>query len=224
MLRPSKLPFLGVLVLLIQSSIVVAQDAQADAWAKVTDCNSLAAFRVKYPQSRRYAGLYSRIRDASGKPCIAPQSTPSTTPTPTCRRSCRDASRPSASATPAPTAKRRAGALSPVWLKGGLYGSDNVYAAVRSVTIAPDGDHYRVTIENQFGFTCKLFANAQGDPGRLEDCLARPEEARGGWKASPRIIYMECSNLRKEVVCDGAYTLSSDHTNSEHFMTIARKK
>lgn len=78
--RWSKWAILAALLLLFPLSPLAA-DAQSDAWAKVNDCPSLAAFRNAYPDSR-YARLYKHIVDARGQSCDAPKPTPKPTPSP----------------------------------------------------------------------------------------------------------------------------------------------
>lgn len=60
--------------LLLTPRPAAAQDAEGAAWLRVTDCAALANFRSRFPNSR-YAGQFSRIRQANGQPC-PPRPTP----------------------------------------------------------------------------------------------------------------------------------------------------
>jgi len=138
-----------------------------------------------------------------------PKTTPKPTPAPTSKPQ-RPQPKPPAGASRAP------GHLASVWLRGGLYGSDNAVAALMNVSIqplmstfvTPAGAKYKVTIKNQFNMTCDLFANTAGDPGRLENCEAPTDPQGGVFKAaSTDVIYLKCHRYRKEVVCSGVYNL-----------------
>ncbi len=108
----------------------------------------------------------------------------------------------------------------PVWLRGGLYGHDNEVAALQRVTITGREGDYRVHISNQFGFRCRIFFDANGDPSRLSDCVAD----NAGWSAAPNGFRLTCSSPGDEVVCGGQYTLKSEHYSSVSEMKIARKR
>jgi hypothetical protein len=108
----------------------------------------------------------------------------------------------------------------PAWLRGGLYGHDNEVAALQRVTITGREGDYRVHISNQFGFRCRIFFDANGDPARLSDCVA--DDA--GWSATPNGFRLTCSSPGDERVCGGQYTLKSEHYSSVSEMKIARKR
>lgn len=69
--------------LLLTPRPAAAQDAEGAAWLRVTDCAALANFRSRFPNSR-YAGQFSRIRQANGQPCPPPRTPPPPPPTITC--------------------------------------------------------------------------------------------------------------------------------------------
>jgi len=134
-----------------------------------------------------------------------------------------DADEPKSAVAPKPTAAQpRASGNKPgaSWLAGGLYGSDNGYAALRRVTITDRGGYYEAHIANQFGFTCRIDFDAKGDPARLFACKSADR-----WTARPDAIALTCSTNGTDRVCQGTYTLASpDGFADAARMTIARKR
>jgi hypothetical protein len=106
------------------------------------------------------------------------------------------------------------------WMRGGLYGHDNEVAALKRVTITGGEGDYRVHISNQFGFRCRIYFDANGDPARLSDCAA--EDAN--WIAVPNGFRLTCSSPGDERVCSGHYTLKSEYYSTVSEMKIARRQ
>ncbi|MBK1720097.1 caspase family protein [Thiocystis violacea] len=139
------------------------------------------------------------------------------------------------------------------WLSSNLYGSDNEYAALRSVTIIPRENGFLVTIKNQFNFQCKLSFDSANNPEFLSDCrsldgpqpictpdmpgsfcakasgcfLTEQEEKNPkcfeAWEVKESLIHLKCSVLKTEQVCHGFYTLAKGDYDSKSRMTIARR-
>ena len=87
------------------------------------------------------------------------------------------------------------------WLTSKLYGHDNDAAALRKVTISEENEKYRVLIENQFGFTCDLSFDDEGNPVLLTNCTA------SGWRILETEVPLKCRSKARERVCSGKNTL-----------------
>ena len=110
------------------------------------------------------------------------------------------------------------------WTTGGLYGSDNEVAALKTVRISQNGNSYQVLISNQFAFNCRIEFNSAGDPTRLINCQS--SDSSDKWRASPDVIQLNCNRRSTERVCQGRYTLTSPDGGyqTESTMTIASKR
>ena len=110
------------------------------------------------------------------------------------------------------------------WTTGGLYGSDNEVAALKTVRISQNGNSYQVLISNQFAFNCMIEFNSAGDPTRLINCQS--SDSSDKWRAIPDVIQLTCNRRSTERVCQGRYTLISPDGGyqTESTMTIASKR
>lgn len=178
----------------------VAQDAQADAWAKVTDCGSLAAFRSRYPNSR-YSKLYDKIRDGNGQSCSTkPKTKPTPTPRERPRQATRPTSRPPAAAptrpvTP-PRQQQRTPTPTPVVLTGALLEAQANEAKRRNDFVAAR-DLYRracyAETPSASGCNEYAFELGQARSGKQDFPTVRANYARG------------CELLADAVRCDNAW-------------------
>ena len=102
-----------------------------------------------------------------------------------------------------------------LWLHSKLYGSDNVYAALREVKITQEGSRFRVFIKNQFAFNCDLSFSAKGQPEKLTQCKSSEvvynsgDESETTWKFDRDEIALRCRKGKTEVVCRGKANLDS---------------
>jgi serine/threonine protein kinase len=106
------------------------------------------------------------------------------------------------------------------WIDGPLKGNDNPVAAMRTAKIFEADGATRVTINNQFGFTCTLVFSEEGRPAKLSKC-----NSREGWGAqtSSGIIELTCEETSGQEVCQGPYSLVSPSGFSDRgVMLIAR--
>lgn len=141
------------------------------------------------------------------------------------------------------------------WLTEKLYGNDNSVASLRPVKIFKGGMGYRVYVQNQFRFECDLSFDKDGKPSLMSNCQSRdaprpicsdihnpntmcakrsncfqslPEENQAcyqSWQVKEKEIKLNCFNTKKESICRGDYTLTTNRGyNSASKMTIAKQR
>jgi len=110
-----------------------------------------------------------------------------------------------------------------LWLTTSLKGHDNSVAALRKATISEsDAGAFRVTINNQFGFTCDLTFSEEGRPQELRKCASR--EGWGAHNPPDNVIKLTCTETDKDEVCKGSYFLSNQGFSSKEEMQLIRPK
>jgi len=101
---------------------------------------------------------------------------------------------------PAPQTALTPSARKARWLKGPVVGHDNSIASLRPVSITGVGP-YKLTIPNQFNFSCNLEFGASGRPFRLSGCHS-PESNHPRFKRW--IIELHCLDRVATEECSGS--------------------
>lgn len=140
------------------------------------------------------------------------------------------------------------------WLTNGLYGHDNGYAALKKVRIFKVDSGYRVYIQNQFKFECKLTLDANGNPSLMSGCKSKEEprpvcrdihnpdsscardsgcfqtlpennpRCYNNWTVKEAEITLKCFSTKTEDICRGKYTLVNGSYSTDGEMTLAKRK